>query len=97
MTGAGIAAVMADAGLTHGAFYSHFQDKDELAREALVHALCENRLRWMGRQQPESWRHRLTRLAKRYLTPSHRQQLAESCALAALCADAARSDENFRQ
>ncbi len=87
---------MSDAGLTHGAFYSHFQDKADLARQALVQALAENRRAWISEPQPESWPKRLARLAKRYLTPEHRRNLSDSCALAALCSDAARSGEDFR-
>ena len=49
LQGAGIAAVMKDAGLTHGAFYSHFSNKDELAQAALVHALKDNRQGWIGK------------------------------------------------
>ena len=30
MDGSGIAALMADAGLTNGAFYAHFDSKDDL-------------------------------------------------------------------
>ncbi len=97
MNGAGVAAVMADAGLTHGAFYSHFSNKDELAREALIHALRDNRERWTGKPQRESWGERLKRLAKRYLTPAHRRDLKESCALAALGSEAARSNDEFKQ
>ena len=43
LTGAGIAAVMRDAGLTHGAFYSHFGTKDELAGAAFAHAIGTGR------------------------------------------------------
>lgn len=96
MAGAGIAAVMKGAGLTHGAFYSHFRDKNELNREALIHALCENRQAWMGNPRKESWPRRLVRLAKRYLTPAHRRDVSESCALAALCSEAARGDDAFK-
>ncbi|MCB1692810.1 MAG: TetR family transcriptional regulator, partial [Pseudomonadales bacterium] len=38
--GAGIASVMKEAGLTHGAFYSHFGNKDELAGAAFRHAIA---------------------------------------------------------
>lgn len=94
--GAGVAAVMDDAGLTHGAFYSHFQNKGELARAALTEALVDNRKRWTGRWTRGTWASRLTDLAKRYLTPNHRDNLDNSCALTALCSDAARSDSPFR-
>ena len=41
LSGAAIAPVMRDAGLTHGAFYSHFANKDELAAAAFRHARNE--------------------------------------------------------
>jgi TetR/AcrR family transcriptional repressor of nem operon len=97
IAGAGIAPVMHDAGLTHGAFYSHFTNKDELVVAAFRHALTDNRPRWIGRGGKESWTQRLTRLAKRYLTPAHRDDLADSCALATLASEAARANPAFRQ
>lgn len=96
LDGSGIAAVMSDAGLTHGAFYSHFKNKDEMLRSALEHALLDNRQRWVGRAKKESWGQRLGRLAKRYLTPAHRRDLHNSCALAALCSEASRGDDAFK-
>lgn len=94
--GAGIADVMRDAGLTHGAFYAHFANKSELSAAALRHALSENRKRWVGELKQETWTERLQRLARRYLTKNHRDNPAEGCALAALSTEAARSDEPFR-
>lgn len=97
LQGAAIVPVMKDAGLTHGAFYSHFSTKDELAISAFRHALKDNRPRWMGAQRNESWPSRLLRLGKRYLTIAHRDDLADGCALAALASDAARSGAEFKQ
>ncbi|NTU85170.1 MAG: TetR family transcriptional regulator [Chloroflexales bacterium] len=96
LSGAAIAPIMQDAGLTHGAFYAHFTSKDDLIVAALHHALTEHRSRWMGHATTESWPQRLIRLAKRYLTPRHRDDLADSCALAALVSDAARANPRFR-
>lgn len=96
--GAAIANVMRDAGLTHGAFYVHFGNKSELAAASLQHALLENRRRWVGTLKPaESWKQRLQRLARRYLTKAHRNNPSEGCALAALATDAAHGDELFRR
>ncbi|MEV0669973.1 TetR/AcrR family transcriptional regulator [Mycobacterium sp. NPDC050441] len=94
--GAGIAAVMRDAGLTHGAFYSHFSTKDELASAAFAHAIGSGRPRWIKPARGDSWRSRLTSLAKRYLTAAHRDDLATSCAFAALGSEAARGSDEFR-
>lgn len=97
LSGAAIAPVMQEAGLTHGAFYAHFNNKDELAAAAFRFALLDNRPRWMGQARKESWPGRLVRLGKRYLAMAHRDDLADSCALAALASDAARSSPGFKK
>jgi TetR/AcrR family transcriptional repressor of nem operon len=38
ITGAAVSAVMRDAGLTHGGFYKHFGNKDQLLMESLSEA-----------------------------------------------------------
>src|SRR5438034_7302523 len=43
--GAGIAALMADAGLTNGAFYAHFDSKEDLVANAVAEQLREQRAR----------------------------------------------------
>lgn len=96
LDGAAIAQVMHDAGLTHGAFYAHFSDKDSLLRACFSHGLSANRARWVGPPRDERFADRLRRLAKRYLTTAHRDSLETSCPLAALASDAARSDADFR-
>lgn len=97
LAGASIANVMKDAGLTHGGFYVHFANKTELAAAALRHALADSRKNWVGTFRQESWAERLKRLARRYLNLPHRDNLAQSCALAALAGEAARSEPAFRQ
>lgn len=94
--GAGVASVMSEAGLTHGAFYSHFKNKDEMLCHALEHALADNRPRWLGKPVKESWGERLSRLAKRYLTKGHRADLENSCALASLCTEAGKGSDSFK-
>jgi TetR/AcrR family transcriptional repressor of nem operon len=97
LSGAAIAPVMQEAGLTHGAFYAHFNNKDELAVAAFRFALLDNRPRWIGEARKESWPSRLLRLGKRYLAMAHRDNLADSCALAALVSDTARSNPGFKK
>lgn len=97
LSGAVISAVMKDAGLTHGAFYSHFNNKDDLLTASLRQALVDNRPRWICDEKKESWPGRLKRLAQRYLTPAHRDDLSNSCALAALASETARSNPEFRR
>src|SRR4051794_14588309 len=40
--GAGVAAVMSDAGLTNGAFYAHFASKEDLVANVVAHQLQAN-------------------------------------------------------
>ena len=94
--GAAIVPVMRDAGLTHGAFYSHFQNKDDLAGAAFSRAITTGRPHWIKPPRGESWRDRLSSLAKRYLTAAHRDDLATSCGFATLSSDAAHASEQFR-
>ena len=97
LSGAGVNAVMKDAGLTHGAFYAHFDSKENMLISALRHALAENRPRWTGSKANESWPDRLELLAERYLSQKHRDDLSTSCALAALLSETARSSDKFRR
>ncbi|MGD9011822.1 MAG: hotdog domain-containing protein [Desulfobacterales bacterium] len=97
LSGSVISTVMQDAGLTHGTFYSHFRNKNDLLIASLQRALVENRPRWISDKEKELWPQRLIRLAKRYLTAAHRDDLSNSCALAALVSEAARSNADFRR
>ena len=96
LDGAAIVPVMRDAGLTHGAFYSHFSSKEALANAAFSRAITTGRAHWIKPRRGESWRERLTSLAKRYLTTAHRDNLSISCGFATLSSDAAHASEEFR-
>jgi TetR/AcrR family transcriptional repressor of nem operon len=96
LDGAAIVPVMRDAGLTHGAFYSHFCSKDDLASAAFSRAITKGRPHWIKPPHGEPWRERLTGLAKRYLTTAHRDDLSTSCGFATLSSDAARASGQFR-
>lgn len=96
LSGASISTVMQDAGLTHGTFYAHFRDKNELLIASLQQALVSNRPRWITTVGDEDWAGRLLRFAGSYLTAAHRDNLASSCALAALATEAGRATPAFR-
>jgi TetR/AcrR family transcriptional regulator, transcriptional repressor for nem operon len=96
LEGAAIVPVMRDAGLTHGAFYSHFSSKDDLAAAAFGHAITTGRAHWIKPSRRESWGARLAGLAKRYLTIAHRDDLSTSCGFATLSSDAAHASAAFR-
>src|ERR1700694_433584 len=88
LDGAAIVPVMRDAGLTHGAFYSHFATKEELANAAFAHAISTGRPHWIKPAGGQRWSARLKTLAGRYLTAAHRDDLSTSCGFTTLSADA---------
>lgn len=45
VSAAGIAGIMDEAGLTNGAFYTHFESKEQLVRDALLDALGDQQYR----------------------------------------------------
>ncbi|WP_060905025.1 TetR/AcrR family transcriptional regulator [Streptomyces scabiei] len=79
--GSGIATLMADAGLTNGAFYAHFESKDDL----VAHVIADE----LGRQadvlatMPQT-RASLREFVREYLSPEHRDAPAVGCPSAAL-------------
>jgi TetR/AcrR family transcriptional repressor of nem operon len=75
-----VAEVMGAAGLTHGGFYGYFKSKDELVAAAIAQALD-------GSPPPDD----LDTYVAAYLAPSHRDDRAGGCAVAALAAETVRS------
>lgn len=81
----GLATLMADAGLTHGGFYSHFTSKEDLVQASLSAAVPS--LREMYETVA---REGLEALIRHYLTTTHRDQPEAGCIVAALGAEMSR-------
>src|SRR5919199_3368888 len=79
--GAGVAAVMSEAGLTNGAFYAHFASKEDLVAHVLADQLRIQRQTFDA--QPSD-RAGLEAFIRAYLSPQHRDQYADGCPSAAL-------------
>lgn len=92
--GTGIAPLMADAGLTHGGFYSHFASKDALVREAVAHTLTQRRGRL--RRSAERADDPIEGLIRYYLRPIHRDSPGQGCAIAALSGEIGRQSAQTR-
>lgn len=90
--GTAVADVMADAGLTHGGFYSHFEGKEALIDAAFQHAMTSAREDFFRGLEEVHGTERLRWLAGRYLSPRHRDEPHGGCAFACLAGDAARPD-----
>ena len=82
----GLAKVMAEADLTVGTFYTHFESKEALLRETLLrsldarHAELEQVLHGAD----------LEMVVRAYLSPEHRDAAGPGCTIAALAAEVAR-------
>jgi TetR/AcrR family transcriptional regulator, transcriptional repressor for nem operon len=92
--GAGVAAVMSDAGLTNGAFYAHFASKEDLVANVLADQLRAQRQSFDA-QPPD--RGGLEVFIRSYLSPQHRDQCADGCPSAALLDEIARRPAATRQ
>ena len=92
--GAGVAAVMSDAGLTNGAFYAHFASKEDLVANVLADQLRTQRQSFDA-QPPD--RVGLEAFIRAYLSPQHRDQCADGCPSAALLDEIARRPAATRQ
>ena len=91
--GSGIATLMADAGLTNGAFYAHFASKEDLVATAVADQLREQRASFSA-QAPD--RAGVEQFVRGYLSAAHRDNPENGCPSAALldeigrCTDATR-------
>jgi TetR/AcrR family transcriptional regulator, transcriptional repressor for nem operon len=92
--GAGVAAVMSDAGLTNGAFYGHFTSKEDLVANVLADQLRAQRQSFDA-QPPD--RAGLEAFIRSYLSPQHRDQCADGCPSAALLDEIVRRPAATKQ
>lgn len=92
--GSGIATLVADAGLTNGAFYGHFSSKDDLVAsvvaQQLQHQVAVVNSLPAGLDSVEAF-------FREYLSPAHRDDVAGGCPSAALLDEIGRCDVTVRQ
>jgi TetR/AcrR family transcriptional regulator, transcriptional repressor for nem operon len=98
-SGASVAEVMKEAGLTHGGFYAHFASREQMVAEAISHA---------GKQSAASLAQSMERLQERgespfrslihtYLSSKHMAVPESGCVVAALGSEMARQPDQVRQ
>ncbi len=96
LNGAAVAAVMRDAGLTHGGFYKHFSSKDELLMESLRDAfrdITDHLVRAAEQSHSEpAWK----AIVRTYLSVEYCAHPERGCPLATLAPELARVDETVR-
>lgn len=92
----GVDGLMASVGLTGGAFYSHFNSKDELLKEIIQKELMGT----LKRFQPEDGDgsiDALRQLIASYLSPAHVKHPEFGCPLPILSSEVARSTDDIKQ
>jgi TetR/AcrR family transcriptional repressor of nem operon len=96
LSGAAVAAVMHDAGLTHGGFYKHFSGKDELLLESLGSGfgeIADSLAQAAEQSRPGTeWK----TIVKAYLSPEHCNHAEAGCPLAALAPELARVEKPMK-
>jgi TetR/AcrR family transcriptional regulator, transcriptional repressor for nem operon len=91
--GAGVDAIMHEAGLTHGGFYAHFDSKEALAAEVAAVELARSAAKWYEISSGPDPAAALDRIVGPYLDPAHVAVMARGCALPALGPELARRPE----
>ncbi|UII71854.1 TetR/AcrR family transcriptional regulator [Pseudomonas sp. HN11] len=86
ISASGLAGIMAESGLTKGAFYPHFDSKDTLVREALTHALAEQ----LRNLDAAAGSIGIEDAIRRYLNTSHLKGYEDGCPSAALLPELGR-------
>lgn len=91
--GSGVAVLMKDAGLTNGAFYAHFDSKDDLVEAVVANELARQLDGFAALPEGAAG---VEELVRRYLSTAHRDDPAHGCPSAALLDEIARSPEHVR-
>jgi TetR/AcrR family transcriptional regulator, transcriptional repressor for nem operon len=96
LTGAAVAAVMRDTGLTHGGFYKHFGSKNDLLMESVHEAFQDIGDTLVGvaeRSHPDAaWK----AIVKSYLSLEYCDHAERGCPLTTLAPELARADKGMR-
>jgi AcrR family transcriptional regulator len=90
--------IMADAGLTRGAFYTYFRSKSDLYTEVLSCFFTDPnwKNRWKGVTVDLSSPEAGPQIVRAYLSQQHLDDVENSCPMVALPSDVARGDERVK-
>ena len=92
--GSGIATLMADAGLTNGAFYAHFASKEDLVATAVADQLREQRTSFSELAPGHAG---VEQFVREYLSIQHRDNPDDGCPSAALLDEIGRCSDETRR
>ncbi|QJD88193.1 TetR/AcrR family transcriptional regulator [Cohnella herbarum] len=89
--------IMKGAGLTHGGFYAHFDNKDQLIAEACRYAIGDTIELLQKVADEERQNPKIYAVIDYYLSAYHRDKTEMGCILPALSAEISRSSDEVRQ
>ena len=92
LSGVSIPALMKEAGLTHGGFYGHFKNRDELVAAAVLAGAAETAERVLSEQAGSA-----EASVAAYLSKEHVEHPEFGCVLAALGTEGARQAPSVRR
>jgi len=95
--GTGVADIMKEAGLTHGAFYSHFASREAMLAEAATKACAESAAAAadvVAKQPPGT---AMAAMLDAYLSKAHAENVEQGCPLAALGSETSRQAPELRR
>jgi len=95
--GTGVADIMKEAGLTHGAFYAHFESREVLLAEAAKRACAESAAVAADVVASVPAEQALVSMLRAYLSPEHLAQIETGCPLASLGSETPRQAPEVRR
>lgn len=95
--GIGVVDLMKSAGLTHGAFYNHFESKNALASEAIERVLKRTTCAWSELADAGGDGGGFEAFIATYLSQTHRDDPGSGCLIAALGGDVGRQESSVRR
>lgn len=88
--------IMKGAGLTHGGFYSHFDNKEQLVAEACQYAISDTIALLQKAAEQEQQSSKIHTVIDYYLSPYHRDNTEMGCIIPVLSGEISRSSEEVR-
>ncbi|HEV6965741.1 TetR/AcrR family transcriptional regulator [Roseateles sp.] len=95
--GTGVADIMKEAGLTHGAFYAHFASREAMLAEAAAKACAESAAAAREAAVHAPAGSALKTMVAAYLSQAHVEHLEAGCPLAALGSETSRQAPEVRR
>jgi TetR/AcrR family transcriptional regulator, transcriptional repressor for nem operon len=95
--GTGVADIMKEAGLTHGAFYSHFASREAMLAEAAAKACAESAAAAAEFMAAVPAGAALKSMLGAYLSKEHVEQMETGCPLVALGSETSRQAPEVRR